>query len=206
MTLTAQSLLADLDTTLVEASGSWRSMALGRIVDLFVSGAESYGPDQVDLFDDVIGRLLPGADRAQLADIGKKLAPLDNAPAAALASLARHADLAVCGPVLEQAKRLAERDIVAVADKDRINPAVLDKIAARGTLGDAVTDVLLKRGGPAVQRKIIDNPNARISEGGFARLLVGLGSDKSLASAIAARNDVPDEIRVWLDRTMSGEQ
>jgi uncharacterized protein (DUF2336 family) len=203
MSLTAQSLLAELDTTLIEAPASWRSAALRQIVDLFLSGAQSYGPDQVALFDAVMGRMLKSADRAQLADISKKLASLDNAPAGVIGSLARHADLGVCGPVLECAKAVADNDLVTAADKDRVSPSVLEKIAAREELGEAVTEVLLKRGTPAIQRMIVANPKARISEGGFARLLVGVGNDKSLAAAIAARSDVPDEIRMWLDRTLS---
>ena len=83
-------------------------------------------------------------------------------------------------------------------DRDRVGPNILAKIAARPQLGETVTDVLLKRGGLLLQRKIIDNPDARISEGGFARVIMGLDGDKDLAQAVAARNDLPAELRLWL--------
>jgi len=76
------------------------------------------------------------------------------------------------------------------------------KIAARPQLGAAVTDVLFKRGDRAIQRAIIDKPDARVSESGFARLIMSLNGDKDLAAAIAARDDVPAELRPWLSKIL----
>jgi uncharacterized protein (DUF2336 family) len=203
MTLTSQAVLAELDSALPVKPDSWRSAALRRIVDLFMSGAALYGAEQVAVFDEVIGRLMQKMDRLQLAELSSQLAPIANAPVGVLGRLARHSDTAVCGPILEQASALPDADLVEIADKDRVDPNLLAKIAARPHLGPAVTDVLLKRGNKALQRKIIDNQNALISEEGFARVITGLNGDKNLATAIAARNDVPAELRVWLTKTLS---
>ncbi len=203
MTLTSQAVLAELDSALPEKPDSWRSAALQRIVDLFLSGAAVYGDEQVTVFDEVIGRLIQKMDRLQLAEVSSRLAPVANAPVGVLGRLARHSDVAVCGPILEQATALPDADLVEIADKDRVDPGLLAKIADRPQLSPAVTDILLKRGNKALQRKIIDNPNALVSEGGFARVITGLGGDKDLASAIAARTDVPAELRVWLTTTLS---
>lgn len=198
MSLTPQALLAELDTTLPRAAESWRSTVLRKITDLFLSGAEVYNDQHVALFDAVMSRLLPGLDRDDLAELGNRLAGIANAPLNVLASLARHLDILVCGPVLEQAKALPDKVLAEAADRDRVDPNILAKIAARPQLAETVTDVLLKRGGLPLQRKIIDNPDARISEGGFARVIMGLDGDKDLAQAVAARNDLPPELRLWL--------
>jgi uncharacterized protein (DUF2336 family) len=198
MTLTAQSLLAELDTALDQASDSWRRTALERITSLFVGSAEFYSRDQVAIFDEVMCRLIRNMDRAPLAELSNTLAPHDNAPINVIVSLARHRDLAVCGPVLEQAKALPDKDLAEIAGEDRTDPNQLMKIAARPQLSAAVTDALLKHGNAAIQRKVIDNPNARVSETGFAKLILGINGDKSLAAAIAARQDVPAELRLWL--------
>jgi uncharacterized protein (DUF2336 family) len=198
MSLTPQTLLAELDTALPQAAESWRSMVLRKITDLFLSGAEVYNDQHVALFDAVMSRLLPGLDRDDLAELGNRLAGIANAPLNVLASLARHLDILVCGPVLEQAKALPDKVLAEAADRDRVDPNILAKIAARPRLGESVTDVLLKRGGLPLQRKILDNPDARISEGGFARVIMGLDGDKELAQAVAARNDLPPELRLWL--------
>ncbi len=204
MTLTPQALLAELDTTLPQASESWCSSVLHRIADLFVGSAEAYSDQHVAVFDAVMGRLIPKTDRHALAQLSGRLAAVDNAPINVLGSLARHLDMAVCGPVLDQARTLPDRDLAEIADRDRVDPGLLARIAARPQLGEAVTDILLKRGNRAIQRTVIDNPNARISEGGFARVIMGLGGDKSLATAIAARDDVPPELRLWLKETLEG--
>ena len=198
MSLTPQALLAELDTTLPQVEESWRSTVLRKITDLFLRGADLYNDQHVALFDAVMSRLLPGLDRDDLAELGNRLAGIANAPLNVLASLARHLDILVCGPVLEQAKALPDKVLAEAADRDRVDPNILAKIAARPRLGESVTDVLLKRGGLPLQRKILDNPDARISEGGFARVIMGLDGDKELAQAVAARNDLPPELRLWL--------
>jgi uncharacterized protein (DUF2336 family) len=202
MPLTAQSLLAELDLTLSQATESWRDSVLRRIADLFMGDAEVYSKEQVVLFDAVMGRLVKNADRALLAELSAKLAAVDNAPPGVLGQFARNGDLTVSMPALS-AKALSDKDLVEAADKDRINPAILEKIAARGELSEAVTDVLLKRGTPALQRALVDNPKAKLSDAGFARLLVSIKGDKELAAAISTREDVPKELRLWLAATMS---
>jgi hypothetical protein len=42
MTPAAQTLLAELETTLVEAPATWRRGVMRRIVDLFAAGASDY--------------------------------------------------------------------------------------------------------------------------------------------------------------------
>lgn len=202
MTLTSQTLLAELDVRLPRASESWCSAALRQIVDLFLAGAQVYTGKQIALFDEVIGRLIQNADRTQLAETSKRLAPVENAPAGAIGRLARHGDIAVCGPILEEAKALPDADLVEIAGNDCTDARLLAKIARRAHLSTAVTDVLLKRGDKAIQRSIIDNPNARVSEAGFARVITGLGGDKDLAAAVAARDDVPGELRLWLTKVL----
>lgn len=202
MTLTSQAVLAELDSALPGKPDSWRSAVLRRIVDLFLAGAALYGDEQVALFDEVIVRLIQKMDRLQLAELSDRLAPVANAPVRVLGRLVRHSDVAVSGPILDQAEALPDADLIEIADKDRVDPNLLAKIAARAHLNTAVTDVLIKRGNKAIQRKIIDNPNALVSEEGFARVITALNGDKNLASAIAARNDVPAELRVRLSKTL----
>ena len=203
MSPTAQSLLAELNSTLAEAQAPWRRAALGRIIDLFRSGAQSYTGEQIELFDEVIGRLIKSGDRALLAEASKSLATLEMAPVKVLGTLARHSDITVCGPILEEANALPDEDLIAIADTNRLDPKLLTKISSRSQLSEAVTNILIKRGSTAIQRKILDNPNARISEEGFARLVSAVNGDKTFAAAVAARQDLPAELRVWLDRVLS---
>jgi uncharacterized protein (DUF2336 family) len=203
MTLTAQTLLAELDTTLSEVSQDWRTAVLRQIADLFLNGAERYSKEQIALFDTVMSMLLPGVDRLTLVELSNRLADVADAPAKVLASLATHPDPHVCAPLLERSKALPDKVLVEIVDRQRIAHSILAKIAAREQLGETVTDGLLKRGNAAMQRTLLENPNARISEGGFARVVMGLNGDKSLAQLVAARADLPGELRPWLNDTLN---
>ncbi len=199
MTLTPQTLQAELDTTLAEVSQDWRTTVLGQIADLFFNSADRYSLDQIALFDTVMSLLLPGVDRLTLAQLSNRLADLANPPAKVLASLARHSDSDVCGPVLERSKKLPDKVLVDVLEREGVDPKMPAKIAARAELGAAVTDCLLKRGSASIQRTILENPNARISENGFARIIMGLDGDTNLAQLVADRPDLPAELRPWLN-------
>ncbi|MFZ3359128.1 MAG: DUF2336 domain-containing protein [Xanthobacteraceae bacterium] len=202
MTSASQSLLAELDTTLGAAPATWRRGALRQILALFVAGAPSYNHEQVALFDDVIGRLIMNPDRELLIELSETLAPVENGPVGILCALAGHRDIAIAGSVLEQAKAIPDVKLIAIADNERVDPKLLAKIAARDALSETLTDILLKRGDRTILRKIIDNPKARVSEGSFARIIMNVNGDKSLANAIAARGDVPEELRMWLTKVL----
>jgi uncharacterized protein (DUF2336 family) len=204
MALTSQALLAELDARLPRTSPSRRGAVLRQIVDLFVGDAPLYSGEQVELFDEVFGRLIEGTEKAPLAEMSSRLAPIENAPVKSIGRLARHKDPAVRSPILDKIMALAEAVVIEIADRDNVDPELLMKITRRPQLSAAVTDVLVKRGGKPVQRAVIDNPNAVLSEAGFARVIMGINGDKELAAAIARRKDVPPELRIWLDKALSG--
>jgi uncharacterized protein (DUF2336 family) len=202
MAVTAQSLLSDLDARLPQESASWRGTALRQVVALFLSNADAYSGEQIALFDEVMDRLTKKLDRAQLAELSAALAGVSQAPSKLLASLACHADPAVCGPVLEHWNALPDTAMITIVDKDGADPGTIAKIAARNELSESVTDALIKRGNAAMRRKLLDNPKARLSEMGFARLVSAINGDKALAAAIAARPELPAELRPFVDAAL----
>jgi uncharacterized protein (DUF2336 family) len=203
MTSAAQPLLIELDTVLTRAPPAWRNTTLRRLTDLFLVDAASYSDDQVAVFDDVISRLIEKSDRRTLIDLSTRLAQVQNAPCRVVGTLARHADILIAGPMLEKSNVLTDADIVEIADKERRDPNLLAMIAARPQLSVAVTDVLIRRGNAALVRKIIDRTDAPISESSFARMVTSVENDKELAAVIAKREDLPAELRPWLDAALA---
>jgi uncharacterized protein (DUF2336 family) len=98
---------------------------------------------------------------------------------------------------------LTDADLVEIADRDKKDPTALSLIAARLALSEAVTDVLVRRGNAALARKLIDRTDAPLSESSFARLVTSVENDKELATAIAKREDLPAELRPWLDAALA---
>jgi uncharacterized protein (DUF2336 family) len=205
MTPAAQPLIVELDSVLSRAPAAWRGITVRRLTDLFLVHAEACTADQVAVFDDVISHLIEKIDRRVLVELSNRLAQVENAPIRVVGTLARHPDMLIAGPLIERSMVLTDADLAEIADRDRRDPNLLSIIAARPRLGEATTEALIRRGNPAIARKIIDHPAARISEAGFARLVTSLENDKELALAIAKREDLPPELRPWLDVALAAE-
>ena len=104
----ALSLIPELEEVVQHGSREKRTETLQRITALFVNGAGSYNDEHVDVFDDVFGLLIEEIESKARAELSHRLAPVSNAPVKVLRRLANDDDIAVAGPVLKLAPRLAE--------------------------------------------------------------------------------------------------
>ena len=175
-------LIPELEEVVQHGSRQKRVETLRRITALFLDGARSYNDQHVGLFDDVFGILIEEIEAKARAELASRLAPVRNAPVNVLRRLAQDDDIAVAGPVLKLASRLPEDDLVGVARTK--SQAHLQAISARPTLGEAVTDELVRRGDREVALRIADNRGARISKTGFSRLI-------ERAEKVGLRPDIP---------------
>src|SRR5580692_10716798 len=172
-------LIPELEDVIQNGTRAKRADTLQRITVLFLGGASRYGDEQINLFDDVFGLLIAEIETKARAELSNRLAPVPNAPVKVLRTLADDDDIAVAGPVLKLAPRLAEADLVDVARTK--SQAHLQAISARNGLGEAVTDILVRRGDREVARNVAANRGARISEVGFFRLVKRAENDGILA-------------------------
>ncbi len=183
------SLIPELEEVVQHGSREKRTEALQRITALFVNGAGSYNDEHVDVFDEVFGLLIEEIENKARAELSNRLAPVSNAPVKVLRRLASDDDIAVAGPVLKQAIRLPEADLIDLAETK--SQAHLHAISGRRALGEAVTDVLVRRGNRDVARRVADNRGARISEKGFHGLVKRAEEDGILAEKVGLRPDIP---------------
>jgi uncharacterized protein (DUF2336 family) len=188
----AVSLIPELEEVVQRGSRHKRVETLRRITALFLAGASRYSDAHVDLFDDVFGRLIEEIESKARAELATRLAPVSNAPLKVLRTLAHDDDIAIAGPVLKLAPRLQEADLVDLAKTK--SQAHLQAIATRHALGEAVTDVLVRRGDRDVVRNVAANSGARISETGFIRLVQRAESDGILAEKVGLRRDIPPQM------------
>ncbi len=61
----------------------------------------------------------------------------------------------------------------------------------------------MERGNSDLVRKLAANEGARFSETGYARMINAAKNDKVLATTIAARPDVPEELQPFLKLALS---
>jgi uncharacterized protein (DUF2336 family) len=183
------SLIAELEDVIQRGTLERRAMTIKRIANLFVDGSSHFNEDHVALFDDVLCRLVVEIEAKARAEMSTSLAPIANAPSELMRRLARDDDIAVAGPVIAQSMRLKETDLLDLAASK--GQAHLAAIAGRGGIGEAVTDVLVRRGDNEVMRNVADNQSARLSEGGFSALVRRAEGDGDLAERVGARPDIP---------------
>lgn len=180
---------------------------ISRVTDLFLSSAVSLNSVQIELFDNVLERLIKTIElrslaeisaRIALAEMSGKLAPIALAPPSVIRRLARNDEIAIAGPVLSESARLGTEDLVEIAETK--GEQHLLAISGRWWLKEVVTDALLARQYPAVSRRLMNNPGARVSAVGFATVLAQAECDPELAVETGIRVDLPSELRQQLLR------
>src|SRR5262249_31609467 len=154
-----QSRLEEIEAALKSRASPDRVQALRSVTDLFLDQAETYSEDQIDLFDDLLLRLVRHVENQALAQLSRELAPVENAPVRMVRQLARHDDIIVSGPVLKQSKRLHTDDLIEIASTK--SQAHLLAIGRRPLLEEAITDVLVDKGNAEVAMAITTNAGAR---------------------------------------------
>jgi uncharacterized protein (DUF2336 family) len=188
MTVTV-SLIDDLERALASGSEAHRREMLFRITDLFFAGATRYSAEQIELFDEVIVKLVAAIEPMARAKLAARLAPARNAPAGVVRKLAFDDNIEVAGPVLRESECLNDSDLVASANSKSQRHLVA--ISERKNLSEAVTDVLVTRGDREVVHTISKNHSARISYAGFRMLLKRAVGDDRLAMLVGTRGDLP---------------
>jgi uncharacterized protein (DUF2336 family) len=182
-------LIDDLERALASGSNEKRLQTLWQITDLFISGAERYSPEQIGLFDEVIGKIAAVIETKARAKLASRLAPIATAPVNVVRSLAFDDDIEVAYPVLSASQRLSEADLLANANSKSQDHLLA--ISERPSLSEALTDVLVTRGGNDVVHSVVRNSGARFSDAGFRMMVKRSSGDEALASQLGLRRDMP---------------
>ncbi|MBI5264327.1 MAG: DUF2336 domain-containing protein [Bradyrhizobium sp.] len=202
-----QTIIDEVEAAIRLGSDEKRLETAKRITDLFLASAGGFNNTQIELFDDVLERLIKTIElrsiadvsaRIALAEISVQLAPIPQAPPSVIRRLANNNEIRIAGPVLQESARLTEEDLIKIATTK--SEQHLLAISGRWWLQEVVTDALLARRYPSVARRIVANPGARVSASGFAILVGQAEADPELAVETGIRVDLPSELRRQLLR------
>ena len=185
------SLLPELEEVVQHGSAEKRAKTLDRITSLFLDGAEKYSAEHVALFDDVIGHLIEAIEVKALAELARRLAPVPNPPRGVVKALASNDNIAVAGPVLQQAP-IPDPDLKHIAETK--SQAHLLALSTRLGISETITDVLVRRGDIAVARSVANNHKARLSDTAFTTLVKRAERDGVLAEKVGLRTDIPPRL------------
>lgn len=200
--MTAQeSLIDQLEDAVSGKSLARRADMLKRVTDLFLCSSGPHSRAEIDLFDEVMTRLIDTVEVAARAQFGDRLADVADAPGNVMRLLAFDRAIEVAGPVLSRSERLSEEDLIRNAET--MSQEHLLAISKRRELKEGLTDVLITRGNRAVLVSTATNSGCRFSPFGVSSLVERAGSDNTLALSIWARRDIPRQQMVKLFRRAS---
>lgn len=187
-------LVQEFEAALASGSVARRTEILARITDLFIHGADRYSMDQIDLFGDVMMRLVRTVVAKARADVAKRLAPIAKAPSHLIRTLAFDDDAAVANPVLSQSECLTEQDLLEAARTK--SQRHLLAIARRRSLSEAVTDILVEHGDDDVARSLAGHSGAQFSQAGLRSLADRRSRDKGVSGTeFGSRLDIDRHAR-----------
>jgi uncharacterized protein (DUF2336 family) len=185
-----QSLIADVTGLLEKGGEPGRELTLSRVTDLLIREAPRVEP-QTQLFDEVLGSIVPRVAVSARARLAERLADLSYAPPGTMRALASDDAIIVARPVLTRSPVLRDPDLLAVA-KLR-GPQHMLAICNRPILSETVTDMLVAEGDGRVRHAATGNPGARLSPVGKARLLDLARDDDRLQELLGERTDLSVE-------------
>ncbi|MGY8632193.1 DUF2336 domain-containing protein [Bradyrhizobium sp. 14AA] len=185
------SLIDQLEGALASKELSRRAEVLRHVTDLFVFGSGKFTGEQIDLFDEVMSKLVETIELSARVAFGSRLARLPDAPGKTIRLLAFDDAIDVAAPVLEHSPRLDEADLTENA-RTKSQDHLL-AIAGRRLLSEPVTDVLLERGSNEVTMRTAGNRGAKFSIQGMSTLVRKARDDGALATCIWSRPEIPRE-------------
>jgi uncharacterized protein (DUF2336 family) len=191
-TIAATELIVELEGAIKDGSSRRRLQMLQQVTHLFLFSASRLGERQIDVFADVLLRLIEGAEPDVLAPLSMILCGQTSAPRKVVRLLARHEEATVAAPILLKSEILSKDDLIEIADHR--GQQHLLAISERKTLDEALTDALLKRGDRAVYRALARNAGARFSDQGCLKLAAAAERDGDIASALRVRPSMPVKV------------
>lgn len=184
------SLAPEIEDVIASGDIERRGELLRKVTDLFFASADGLGEGHVAVFDEVILRLSRGIEFRVRVELAERLAEHAKAPRETIRDLAFDEEIEVAGPVIRSSPRLAEDDLVALAEAR--GHEHLKALSQRDVLSSRVTDVLVRRGDADVSRLVSKNAGARFSSDGFQALLEKARVDVILQRMLQARCDLPE--------------
>ncbi|MCP4618314.1 MAG: DUF2336 domain-containing protein [Bradyrhizobium sp.] len=184
-------LIAELERA-VRAKPGRTGKVLRGLADLLSVMADRLDARQLEIFDEMMIRLMDHVEAPALAELGNGLADIACAQLKVVQRLARHEDAAVASPILQRSAQLSDEGLVEIASSR--GPSHGAAIAQRKRVGEAVVDVLLDHGDTSVCVQLAKNGGAKFSPNGFAKLRRMAERNDELADLLVSRTDVPAEV------------
>ncbi|WP_349358185.1 DUF2336 domain-containing protein [Stappia sp.] len=172
-----------------------RAKLLQRVADVFLDRVGHHTPAELELFCEIILKLLDGSETEERARLSHRMAPWRDTPQAVAYRLASD-EIKVAAPMLEHSPSLSEADLIKLAR--RMPQSHLVALARRADMPCRLSDTLVEVGRTKVWREMAGNVNSTYSDWALRTLAKRSLSDAPLRARMSARPDLTPLICEWL--------
>ncbi len=187
--ISQSTVIKELEDVLRDGPATRGATMLRQITALLLDSGLCYSPEQIELFDEVLGRLAEGIEAKVRAELSVRLCDASFAPPRLLRQLALDQVIDVAAPLLSRSDQLD--DIILIECVNTRSQGHLMAISRRRRVSEAVTDRLVVLGEAPVLLSVVANPGSRFSDIGFATLVLRAEGDDALATGVGIRVDLP---------------
>ena len=149
--------LEDLARLTKENSEDGRQKLLREVTDMFMQSPDTLNEREVAHFGEIMGSMVNQVETMVRQHLSETISSVDNAPRDLVLSLAND-ELEVALPMLQNSTVLEDEDLVEIAEQKSQDH--LNAIAQRESVGETVTDVLVKKGDDTVLGSLAVNNGA----------------------------------------------
>ena len=174
-----------------ENSEDGRQKLLREVTDMFMQSPENLNEREIAYFGEIMGGMIHQVEAMVRQHLSETLASVGNAPHDLILSLAND-EVEVALPVLQNSEALEDGDLVEIAEKH--GQEHLNAIARRATVGETVTDVLVKKGDDTVLGTLAGNNGAQFSRNGMETIVERAKDNDDLELSLVKRKDVPADL------------
>lgn len=180
-----------------------RARLIDDLTVLYFRLAEAERAVVLELYEDVVCRVLDEIDEQRRAHLSHRVALAPDMPKGVLHRLASDEAFDVAAPVLRHAASLDDRDLITLVET--VEDAHRVAIAGRVFVSERVSDALIDLGGLDVRRAVAANDGAQITDRGYERLAEHALDDRVLRELVASRAELPTAVRERLVPIIAAE-
>jgi uncharacterized protein (DUF2336 family) len=175
-----------------EPSSERRRELLREVTDLFLAQQpDRLDPTQMQLFDDVMGRIANEMEEAVRAELSSRLASSPTAPRHVALGLASDC-VAVAAPMLKGSAALSEADLIEVA-RTR-GQEHLRAISQRAEVPEAVSEVIVEHADDTTLKVLLRNEGATLSRQASEAAVDRAHANPALHEAVVERRSLPADL------------
>ena len=183
--------LESLARLTMENSDEGRQKLLREVTDMFMESPETLNEREIAYFGEIMNGMVGQVETMVRQHLSETISSVSNAPHDLILSLAND-EVEVALPVLQNSEALEDGDLVEIAEKH--GQEHLNAIAQRATVGETVTDVLVKKGDDTVLGTLAGNNGAQFSRNGMETIVERAKDNDDLELSLVKRKDVPADL------------